>query len=66
MNTNLHAFMLEADRDFTSANGIGGSHGVYDEALKQSVIVFNGQNGTDYDPRESLHDYLEAQMEKYG
>lgn len=50
--------MKEADTAHTATKGIGG-YPDFDAALKLSVSAYNGINGTNHDPYESLHLYLD-------
>lgn len=53
-----------ADRDFTATHGCGGDHSLFDDHLKQAVVSYNKANGTEFDPFEALHLYLEIEEGK--
>jgi|GEM_PF-4227108 hypothetical protein len=59
MDQRLYERMLDADKSFMAEKGIGASLEKYDARLKAEVKLFNKDYGTKYDPKESLHDYLE-------
>lgn len=50
-----------ADQDFTEARGCGAPFQEWDAALEASVIEYNAANGTDFDPVEARHQYIEDQ-----
>ncbi|EJL6679693.1 hypothetical protein NMS42_002368 [Vibrio cholerae] len=49
----------EADQDFTEKFGCGAPYQEWDAALEQSVLEYNKQNGTSFDPVEARHQYIE-------
>lgn len=63
MDTKLYRAMFIADGFFTKKHGIGDNLAEFDTHLMSTVEKFNSQHGTSYDPYDSLHDYLEAQMQ---
>ena len=63
MDTRLYRAMNRADANFTHINGIGDNLAEFDKRLMGEVETFNSQHGTHYDPKESLHDYLETEMD---
>lgn len=59
MDERLYERMLDADKSFMAEKGIGAPLTQYDARLKTEVKIFNKVHGTKYNPKESLHDYLE-------
>lgn len=53
----LEALKL-ADQDFTEKYGIT-HYSLFDAALEAAAKAYNLENGTDYDPVEARHQYLE-------
>lgn len=53
----LEALKL-ADQDFTAKYGIT-HYSLFDAALEAAAKAYNCENGTDYDPVEARHQYLE-------
>ncbi|MGR2849351.1 hypothetical protein ABMX62_20155 [Vibrio vulnificus] len=51
----------EADQDFTAKHGCGAPYQDWDAALEQSVREYNVNNGTNFDPTEARHQYIEQQ-----
>ena len=50
--------LIQADQDFTERNGIT-HYSSFDAALEQAAEAFNRDNGTNFDPVEARHQYLE-------
>ncbi|ENI4487414.1 hypothetical protein ABXZ88_003286 [Vibrio fluvialis] len=51
----------EADQNFTAAFGCGAPYQEWDKALEQSVREYNNTHGTQFDPVEARHQYIEKQ-----
>ncbi|WP_240224703.1 hypothetical protein [Rheinheimera hassiensis] len=47
-----------ADQDFTEKHGVA-HYSLFDAALEEAAKAYNRENGTDYDPVEARHQYLE-------
>lgn len=50
--------LKRADQDFTEKHGIT-HYSLFDAALEQAVEAFNRENGTNFDPVEARHQYIE-------
>jgi len=50
--------LKKADQDFTANNGIT-DFAQFDAALEEAAEAYNRQHGTDFDPVEARHQYLE-------
>jgi hypothetical protein len=57
--------LIKADRDFTEEFGCGAPYQDWDKALELAVQEYNKLNGTDFDPVEARHQYLDQQQAKY-
>ncbi|HCV03896.1 hypothetical protein WE348_23235 (plasmid) [Alteromonas macleodii] len=50
--------LKKADQDFTEKNGVT-HYSLFDAALEKAAETFNRENGTNFDPVEARHQYLE-------
>lgn len=50
--------LKRADQEFTEKHGVT-HYSLFDAALEYAAEVFNRENGTNYDPVEARHQYLE-------
>ena len=50
--------LKKADQDFTAKNGVT-DFTQFDAALEEAAEAYNRQHGTDFDPVEARHQYLE-------
>lgn len=50
--------LKRADQDFTEKHGVI-HYSLFDAALEQAAEAFNRENGTNFNPVEARHQYLE-------
>ncbi|MBO1897537.1 hypothetical protein HNW13_017510 [Shewanella sp. BF02_Schw] len=53
-----------ADQDFTAEHGCGVHYELWDAALEKAVKEYNLDNGTEFNPVEARHQYIEQQETK--